>query len=499
MGDNDGTAATDGGAATDKGSGAGVRRPGDPGTTDQPGRPSGRRGSEQALGHMPIPKVLTRLAVPATVGMMVNALYNLVDAVFVGQAIGPMGIAGLTIAFPIQMLVLACAQLLGMGGASIVSRSLGAGDRETALRTAGTSLGSAVIIGVLISITGELLINGLLRVFGATEAILPFAYEYVSIIFLGTPFVLTGMAGNNLLRSEGKAGLAMITMSIGTVLNIILDPILIFGFGMGIRGAAIATVISRFISFLFLVFVYASGRSSLDLKLRHLVPRLSHLARIAAIGIPAFVRQGAASIMAAILNNVLAAYGGSIYISVFGAVNRLMMFTMMPIFGIGQAFQPIAGFNFGAKQYDRVRHVIRLSMLVSVVVASTGALAMHLFPRTLLGIFSSDPALLDAGIGPLRVIILAIPIVGIQVIGSTYFLAIGRAIPALILGISRQVLLVTPLMIILPIFFGIAGVWWAFPIADFTSTMLTVGLLLYQLRQMPKSVTPTGAEPAPTT
>jgi putative MATE family efflux protein len=469
--------------------GAGSAQPGadNPAHGSGDANPSGRRGSEMALGNMAIPKVLTRLAVPATVGMMVNALYNLVDAIFVGQAIGPMGIAGLTIAFPIQMIILACAQLLGMGAASIVSRSLGAGDRETARATAGTALGSAVIVGVMILVTGEALIHGLLRAFGATEEILPFAYDYVWIIFLGTPFVLTGMTGNNLLRSEGKAGLSMTTMLIGTGLNIILDPVLIFGFGMGIQGAAIATVTSRFASFVFLVFVYASGRSSLELRFHHLKPRFSRLTRIAAIGLPAFVRQGSTSVMVAILNNVLGLYGGSIYVSVFGSINRLMMFTMMPIFGVGQAFQPIAGYNYGAKSYDRVRHVIRLSMLVTVIVASTGALAMHLFPHALLGMFVRGDALTDAGVAPLRVVILTVPIVGIQVIGSTYFLAIGRALPALVLGMSRQVLLLIPLMLILPMIVGLPGVWWAFPLADLTSTLLTVGLLIRQLRCMPKT------------
>ncbi len=431
------------------------------------------------LGTQNIGKLLIRLSVPATVAMLVVALYNVVDTIFVGRGVGTEAIGGLTIAFPFQIIVMAFAGMIGFGTASVVSRNLGSGNRERAYTAAGNAFTVSIGFGLLTTMLGYALLDPILRLFGATPVLLGYAREYLSVILAGSVFITFAMATNNIVRAEGRATVAMLTMVLGAVANMILDPVFIFGLKMGIRGAALATVISQFLSFLFLLFFYLSGRSSLKIRPLHLKPEGSVLKEIFALGVPAFIRQGGMSLVLILVNNLLGRYGGDIYISVFGVIFRILHFVLMPLAGLVQGFQPITGYNYGAGNYGRVRYGVRLALLISTALAALGFLLLSLLTAPIFRIFSTDLNLIRAGTPVLRVVVLIVPFIGIQMIGASYFQAVGKARPAFFLGLSRQFILLLPMMLLLPLAFGLWGVFAAFPTADFLSTLVT-GLLLWK-------------------
>lgn len=434
---------------------------------------------DRMLGNESIGKLLARMSVPAALAMLVMALYNVVDTIFIGRGVGTDAIGGLTIAFPFQIIVMAFAGMIGFGTASVVSRSLGAGNRERAYTAAGNAFTISVGFGLLVTVVGYALLDPILRLFGATPLLLGYAREYLSVILIGSVFITFSMATNNIVRAEGRATVAMVTMVLGAVANIILDPIFIFGFNLGIRGAALATVISQFLSFAFLLFFFLSGRSSLKIRLPHLKPVGSVLKEVFALGVPTFIRQSGMSLVLILVNNLLGHYGGDIYISVFGVIFRILHFVLMPLMGLVQGFQPIIGYNYGAGNIDRVKHTLRLTILVSMTVAALGFLILSLIPGPIFRIFSKDLDLITTGMPVLRVVVLIVPFIGIQMIGASYFQAIGKARPAFFLGLSRQFIFLLPMMIVLPLLFGLWGVFVAFPAADFFSTLVT-GLWLWK-------------------
>jgi putative MATE family efflux protein len=441
------------------------------------------------LGSQSIGKLLLRLSVPATVAMLVMALYNVVDTIFVGRGVGTDAIGGLTIVFPFQIIVMAFANMIGIGTASVVSRNLGSGNRDRACTAGGNAFAVSIGFGLLVTILGYSLLNPILRLFGATPILLGYAREYLSVILAGTVFITFAMSTNHIVRAEGRATVAMLTMVLGAVANIILDPIFIFGLKMGIRGAALATVISQFLSFCFLLLFYLSGRSSLKIRLIHLKAVGGVLKEIFALGVPAFIRQGGMSLVLILVNNLLGRYGGDIYISVFGVIFRILHFVLMPLSGLVQGFQPITGYNYGAGKIDRVKYGVRLTLLISSALAVAGFLILSLLPGPIFRIFSTDSNLIRAGMPVLRVVVLIVPLIGIQMIGSAYFQAVGKARPAFFLGLSRQFIFLLPLMIVLPLAFGLWGVFAAFPAADFLSSLVT-GLWLWKdVRNLGDSVT----------
>jgi len=338
------------------------------------------------LGTEKISSLLLKMSAPAIVGMMVQALYNLVDTIFVGRGVGTMGIAGLTIAFPIQMISMAVAQTIGIGGASIISRSLGSDDPERAERTMGNIFLLVIAISSITTILGLIFIEPILRFFGATETILPYSMEYMKVILLGTVFFSFAVASNSIVRSEGNAKVAMFTMLISAGLNIILDPIFIFVFNMGIRGAAIATVLSQATTAIYLVYYFVYGKSVISFKIKNLKPDFKIIYETFVIGASSFARQVSGSFIAIILNNTLAFYGGDLAIAAYGIINRLLMFTFMPLFGVVQGLQPIVGYNYGAKQYDRVKETIFLSFWGSTLnpISVTISLLTLTFPNSII-------------------------------------------------------------------------------------------------------------------
>ena len=417
------------------------------------------------LGEEKISSLLWKLSLPATIGMLVNALYNVVDTIFIGYGVGPLAIGGLTIAFPIQMLVMAIAQMIGIGAASAISRSLGAGDKESADYYAGNSYSLIIILSLIFVGLSITFLDPLLRLFGASDTLL-------------------SVSSNNLIRAEGNAKVAMFTMLIGTVINIILDPIFIFVFDMGIRGAALATIVSQFVTFLYVIKYMYSGKSMLNLKPHHFVLKFNYITEIITVGVPAFVRQVGGSLLAIILNNSLVFYGGDLAISAYGVINRVIMFIFMPMFGVVQGLQPIAGFNYGAKKYARVNEVIKLSIKSLVIYATLGSFIAFLFPEIIFRIFTNDAQVIDIGTGALKIIVLGLPVVGVQIVSSSIYQSLGKAKPALFLSLLRQIILFIPLVLILPRIgnLGIVGIWLTYPLSDLASTAISAYMIKKEMK-----------------
>jgi len=435
------------------------------------------------LGTEAVGRLLVRMSAPAIVGMVVQAFYNLTDTYFVGRGVGSLAIAGITISFPVQILVMAIAQTFGIGAASIVSRSLGSGDPHRARRTLGNLFSVVVIASALIVVLGTVYLDPLLRLFGATETILPYAQQYLRIILWGTPFFLFAMATNAVVRAEGNARVAMWTMIIAGLLNIALDPLFIYGFHLGIGGAALATVLAQATTVLYLLYYFAR-RSSLRTRLSDLRLVGGIVWESFTVGIGSGLRAAAGSFTMIILNNTLAAYGGDVAIAAFGVVNRMISFLFMPMFGIVQGMMPIVGFNYGARQLGRARHAVWLSTIVTTAmsIATTGILIG--LPGLLIRLFTNDPALLAMGTPATRVVVLAFPTVGFQVIAAGMYQALGRPLPAMVLALLRQVILLTPLILILPRFMGLSGVWTSFPIADGLAAAITAMMLIPAMRSL---------------
>jgi len=438
------------------------------------------------LGSKRIGPLLAKLAVPSTIGLLVNSLYNVVDTIFVGRGVGTLAIAGIGIVFPIQMIIMAIAQLFGMGAASMVSRSLGKKDYYRASNIAGNSFIASFALGTFATIVVFILLNPILRVFGATENILPFARDYLSIVTFGFIFFPFVVSSNNLIRAEGAAKNAMTVMIVAAGVNIILDPIFIFGFNMGIKGAAYATIIAQFSAFLYIILYYILGRSSLKIRIVHFRMKWRIVKEMVSLGFASFIRQVSMSLLIIVVNNSLRVYGGDITIAVFSVINRVVMFVTMPLFGIVAGAQPMIGFNYGANNMGRVKESLKTSVLSTVVIGAVFFIVFMVIPSKIIGLFSTDTELINMGIFPLRMIMLLFPFIGFQVIGSGFFQSIGKARPSIVLSLTRQVLFLIPLVLLLPLLLGINGIWIAFPIADILAIIVT-GILIYrELRKINK-------------
>jgi len=433
------------------------------------------------LGKESIRKLLFKLSAPIVIGMLVQALYNVVDTFFVGMAYGAdsvQAIGGLSIAFPIQMMIIAFGIVLGTGGSSIISRALGAREYEKAESVLGNVFSLSLILSVLIAIPCLYYLDPILKVFGATAGILPYARDYLNIIIAGGATFVFGVAVQHIVRSEGNARLAMNAMLVGGGLNIFLDPLFLFGFGMGVQGAAVATVLSQAVASIWLLLYYLKGKGAVHFRSETLKPDLNIIKEIGAIGIGPFVMQCSNSIMMIFVYNALATYGGDAAIAVFGVIMRINSFIFMSLLGMAFGLQPIVGFNYGAKKYGRIAEAVKLSLAVTTTIGLLGLLVILFFREQLLELFSSDPQYLELGKNAIMIILLGMPLVGMNVITSTLFQALGKAKPAFLLSVSRQLLFLIPAIVILPRFYQLDGVWAAFPVSDLLSFMLSGFLLL---------------------
>lgn len=434
------------------------------------------------LGSEEIQPLLVKMAVPASIGILVMSIYMIVDTIFVGNWVGSLGIAAITVVMPIVFLISSIGMSIGIGGASIISRALGSDDKSKALRAFGNQVTMTLILATIVVAAGSFFQEEILVLFGGKGNILAPAKEYFQILLLGIPFLAWAMMSNNVIRGEGKPKIAMTIMLVPAILNIILDPILIIYFEMGIAGAAWATTISYLGSASYAAWFFFFSDSELKIGWSDLGLDFAIVKEIFAIGGVTFARQGTISILAIVLNNSLFSYGGEMAVSVYGIINRMMMFAIFPILGITQGFLPIAGFNYGAKKWQRVREVIRVGLRYGSFLAFLVFLILIIFTESIAAIFTNDPTLIEQSVPAMRLAFLATPLITFQLIGSAYFQAIGKAIPALLLTLTKQGFFLIPLILLLPPFLGLTGIWCAFPIADVLSAAVTYGYLRKELK-----------------
>ena len=429
-----------------------------------------------------IGQLMLKLSLPALVGLLVMVMYNVVDTIFVGHYVGSLGIAGLTIVFPAQMLTMAIGQMMGMGGASLISRLIGTGNTRRAEHALGNALTSAVVLSVLVMIAGLSNTDMWLRLMGASETVLPYAREYMSIILIAVPFKTMAMAQSSLIRAEGNARVPMTGMIIGAVLNIILDAVFIILLDMGIRGAALGTLIASLVTVLYFMSYYLSGKSFLKIHTKSLVIEWGILGAILAIGIAAFASLSASSLTVVFINRALATFGGDVAISAYGLLNRIMMFAFLPGIVISQGLQPILGFNYGAKRYDRVLQAIKIAVIAATTFSIIVFLAVYFAPEVFVRVFTTDGEVIAVGSYAAKRIFFLRYLIGFIIVGSTVFQAMGKAREAFVTAIARPVLFLLPLVFILPKYWQLDGVWLAFPITDVLTFVLVLVLIMPQIR-----------------
>jgi len=439
----------------------------------------------QQLGQENITKLIIRFSLPAIIGMMVNALYNVVDRIFVGNGVGSLAIAGITVVFPLMLVMLASTMLIGIGASTLISIRLGQQKEQEAQTIMGNAVVLMILLSSVITIAGLIFIEPIMTALGASELVLPYATGYGRIILLGTPFLMIGLGMNNFIRAEGNPRIAMLTMIIGALTNIALDALFIFGFGWGIEGAAIATVISKGVSATWVLYYFLSGNSALKLVFRNIKLEWNVVISILALGAAPFSMQLAASVLSMVLNKSLNSFGGDLALSGMGVVSSIATLFLMPIFGINQGLQPIIGYNYGAKKFDRVKDALTKGMIVATTFSVFGYIIISLFPSQLVSLFNrADAELINFGARALRIYMFCMPVIGFQAVGAIYFQAVGKPKHAAFLSLSRQVLILIPLIIILPRFFGLDGIFYAGPIADLSSATLTGCWVFFELRKL---------------
>jgi putative MATE family efflux protein len=422
--------------------------------------------------------LLVKLTLPAFLGMFVMTLYNVVDTIFIGQYVGPLGIAGLSIVFPLQMFSMGIGQMMGMGGASLISRLIGANNISRAEHALGNAFSGTIVLSAIVMIVGLSNVDFWVRLMGASDTILPYAHDYMMIILYGMFFMTFSMSMNTLIRAEGNARVPMIGMIIGAGLNIILDAIFIIPLEMGVRGAALATVIAQFVSTLYFLSYHLTGKSFLKLLPKNLIIQWQIMKDILAIGISALAMTVAGSVASIFVNRLLVFYGGDLHISAFGVLHRIMMFALMPGMVIGQGLQPILGFNYGARRFDRALRVIRMAVTYASAISVIAFVVLYFSPGTFVRIFTADTELINVSVYAAKRIFLVMPLIGLMMVGQLVFQAIGKVVQAIVSSLARSALFLLPTVLIFPHFWGIDGVWLAFPVTDVLTVLLTLGLLI---------------------
>ena len=435
---------------------------------------------QEYLRELPIKSLLWKQSIPAMIALGVNALYNIIDGIFVGLATGEKGIAAISVVFPIQAIFFALGLLFSVGAASIYSRAIGANDEKKAKLVVNSTIMLLAIISALLIIVGLLFAEPIGYLFGMQDAFKVETMNYLTVIFYGTPFLFFNVFFNNMFRADGQAKVAMVALVIGTMTNIILDPIFIFGYGLGTLGAAIATVIGYSMTSLFIVTRLLKERGSLLMpSIRHLEFNPVMTKEVMAVGFPIFIRNTIASFVAIVINNSLRIYAVDpvLAVAIYGIVSRVQLFLLLPLFGINQGMMPIVGFNFGANLYNRVHETRRYAfraMTGYLIIAFSFMFLMAPLAMRMFGV--TDPVNIEYGQRVLRVVFLLLPLFAAQVNLSGYYQAIGKPKIATFLALLRQFITLVPLILILPIFFGEWGVWIAIPIADSLTAIISIYL-----------------------
>ena len=442
-----------------------------------------KKDSAELLGTLPIPKLLIQQAIPASIGILVMSLNILIDTIFVGQWIGSNAIAAINVVLPVSFFIAALGMSIGIGGASIISRSLGKKNIHKASQTFGNQITLTLVLTCFMIIFGLYFVDQIIPLFGGKGNLFDYAKTYYVIVLYGVPVLAFCMMANNTIRAEGKPKSAMYAMLLPSISNLLLDYVFIKFFDWGMTGAAWATTLSYGVCATYIIFFFISGKSSLRPSFHDFRLQFDLVKEISSLGSVTLVRQAMVSITVLLVNNILFSIGGEASITVYAIISRMLMFATFPIFGITQGFLPIAGFNYGAKNWSRVRKIINTSILYSSILATLVFILIFIFSDFIPAIFSKDLEVSKQTPAALRYVFLALPIIGIQLIGAAYFQAIGKALPALLLTLSRQGLFFIPLLFILPSYFGVIGVWIAFPLADLFSTIITVYFLNRAIRK----------------
>ncbi len=476
-----------------------------PSTDSVAAQPSPQSERTRRLAEDTIPRLLLRLSLPAMVGMMTQGAYYFVDRVFVGQALNPDALAGITLAFPYMLVLLAASMLIGFGAAAQVSIKLGEKKADEAERVLGNAALLLVLVSIFLTVVGQLLLDPVLRGLGISADVLPYTHDYLQIIIFATGFQLVGFGLNAVIRAEGNARTAMWTLLIGVFLNLLLAWLFLFKFPQwgicrflwGMRGAAFATAIAQGVSAVWVLAYFLQGRSVLRLHWRQILDMQFHgptCGRILLIGSPMFAMQLFGALMFGFVNHQAGKYGqaadyGDAAIAVWGGIYALLMMANMPVYGINQGTQAIVGFNYGAKRFDRVKEALLTGILYASTLTVLGFVVAMLIPGPVMGLFinkeiANRSELIALGVHAMRVCFLMSPLVGFQVVSASYFQATGKPREAMLLMLSRQVFLLIPLVWILPKFFKLDGVWMALPISDAVSSLLTGACLFFELRHL---------------
>lgn len=440
-----------------------------------------------ALGTENIGKLLMQYAVPAIIAMTASSSYNMVDSIFIGHGVGTMAISGLALTFPLMNLAAAFGSLVGVGASTLISVKLGQKDYDTAQRVLGNVFVLNILLGVAFTVVVLAFLDPILYFFGGSDQTIGYARDYMQIILLGNAITHLYLGLNAVLRSSGHPQKAMYATIATVVINTILDPVFIYGFGWGIRGAAIATIVAQIISLAW-QFKLFSNRDEL-LHFHRGIFRLKRKIVLdsLAIGMSPFLMNLAACFIVILINQGLKEHGGDLAIGAFGIVNRLVFIIVMVVMGLNQGMQPIAGYNFGARQYKRVDRVLKLTIVYATVVTTFGFVVGMLVPDLVVSIFTSDQELIDISARGLRIVVMFFPIIGFQMVTSNFFQSIGMAGKAIFLSLTRQMLVLLPCLIILPRFFGVAGVWYSMPVSDLIASLIAAVMLVGQFRKFKRA------------
>ena len=438
------------------------------------------------LGTKPVGRLLTQYALPAIIAMTASSLYNMVDSIFIGQGVGALAISGLAVTFPFMNLSAAFGAGVGIGSSSYLSVKLGQKDYSTAQRILGNNVTLNIIIGLVFSVVSLVFLDPILYFFGASEQTIPYAREYMIIILLGNIITHLYFGMNALLRAASKPRQAMYTTIFTVVLNSLLDPLFIYTFDMGIRGAAVATILSQTVALVWQTRLFSDKNELLHLKRG--IYRLDNkiVKNILGIGISPFAMNATACLVAIFVNQRLLEYGGDLAVGAYGIANRVAFIFVMINMGVNQGMQPIAGYNYGAQKYDRLMRVLTLAMIAGTCVTTSGFLVAEFMPHLCVRLFTNDAVLTELSVSGIRLMMAAMPIVGYQMVVTNFFQSIGKAKISIFLSLSRQLLFLVPLLGILPLFFGITGVWIAMPISDTFSAIFALVMMVRYMRMFKK-------------
>jgi len=427
---------------------------------------------------------MLKFYIPAFTGIIAGALYNIIDRILIGQSVGPLALSGLSVTFPVMIIIMGFGMLVGIGSGVLVSIELGKGNKERAEKVLGNGIFLMTVLSLLLTAAGFLSKGFILNSFGATADTIHYADQFLTIILGGTIFGLIGNGFNSVIRAEGNANKAMISTLISVGINVVLGVIFIIILGLGVRGAAAATVIAQFVLAFYVILHFTRGKSVVKLHPINLVPDFDILKNIISAGIAPFVMQIAGSVTQALYNIQLIKHGGDTAVAVMGIINSVAILLVMSIIALNMASQPILGFNYGAGNHSRVRETFILVLKYSSVISIGGFFISEIFPASIIRLFNSDPELLRIGVPGIRIFMAMMPIVGFQIVTSNYYQATGRAGVAAAITLLRQVVILIPILLILPGIFGINGIWIASPVSDFLTGIFVLYLVFRGFREL---------------